>query len=140
MITLEKMLILKTISLFKYTPDELLLTVATIAEEQTAQAEELIIQQGDLGTALYMIVKGKVKVHTETKLITELGERDVFGELAALLPEKRIASITATETTLLLKINHTDLYNLMELHLGLAKGIIHFLCNRVKTIAAQQQN
>jgi CRP-like cAMP-binding protein len=133
--TFEKMLFLKSMPLFKYVKDDVLLSVASVLEEQSVQAGELIIQKGEMGTIMYMVVEGKVKLHDGDRFIKEMGDHEVFGELAALYPERRIASVTALEETLLLKVSSTTLYDLMEIQAGLAKGIIQFLCQRVRSIA-----
>jgi CRP/FNR family transcriptional regulator, cyclic AMP receptor protein len=139
MITLEKLLVLKTIPLFRYVPDDILLVVAGTVKEQAVAAGELIIQKNDWGTTMYMIVTGKVKVHhdDDTKKWVTLAEREVFGELAALSPEQRIASVTAIEDTLLLTLTHTDLSHLIDMHVGVAKGIISVLCQKVRAISIQ---
>ena len=46
-----------------------------------------------------------------------------------------IASVTAIDETLVLKISSTILYDLMEIQIELAKGIIHVLCQRSRSIA-----
>lgn len=134
--TFEKMIFLKSMPLFKYLKDDVLLGVASVLEEQLVKPAELIIQKGDLGTTMYMVVAGKVKVHDGDRVIKEMGDHEVFGELAALSPEKRIASVTALEETLLLKITSTVIYDLMEMQAELAKGIIQVLCQRVRSIAS----
>ena len=133
--TFEKMLFLKSMHLFKYVKDEVLIDVASAVEEQLAKPGELIIQKGDLGTTMYMVVTGKVKVHDGDSILKEMGDHEVFGELAALSPEKRIASVTAIEETFLLKIGSTVIYDLMEMQIDLAKGIIQVLCQRTRSIA-----
>ena len=121
--------------LFQYVKDDVLLGVASVLEEQLVKPGETVIQKGDLGTIMYMIVTGKLRAHDENRQIKELGGHEVFGELAALSPEKRIASVTALEETLLLKIGSEALYDLMEAQIELAKGIIQVLCQRVRSIA-----
>jgi CRP/FNR family cyclic AMP-dependent transcriptional regulator len=136
MIALEKVLILKTVALFKYTPEEILLTVADAVKEELVDAGQVIIQKGDLGDVMYIIAEGSVKVHDGDRLLAKLDKRDVFGELAALVPEKRIASVTAEENCLLLTMDSELLYDLMDMYSDLSRGIIQFLCQRVRTISA----
>ena len=140
MITLEKLLLLKSVTFFQQTPDELLMQIVTTAvKEQTVNAGELIIQKGDAGTDMFVIVSGQVKVHDEEKLITTLGEREIFGELSALSLEPRVSSISAITDCLLLKINGLALYEIMNFDVGLAKGIIHALCERARSMSTQLQ-
>lgn len=134
--TFEKMLFLKSMPLFKYVKDEVLIDVASVIEEEVVPQGELIIQKGDLGTTMYMIVTGKVKIHDENRILKEMEDHEVFGELAALVPEKRIASVTAIEETFLLKIDMSTIYDLMQMKINLASGIIHVLCDRTRSIAS----
>jgi CRP-like cAMP-binding protein len=63
-ITLEKLLLLKSVTFFKQTPDDLLLQIVESAiKEQSVAAGDLIVQKGDVGTTMYIIVNGLVKVH-----------------------------------------------------------------------------
>lgn len=134
--TFEKMLFLKSMPLFKYVKEDVLIDVASVLEEQLAGSGEVIIHKGDLGTTMYMIVTGKVQVHDEARRLKELGDHEVFGELAALSPERRIASVTAIEETFLLKISSAVIYDLMEIQIDLAKGIIQVLCSRARSMAS----
>src|ERR1700722_14851396 len=101
----EKINVLKKVLLFKYVSDPILQELALTFEEKYVPAGNLIITKGELGNGMYIIAEGKVKVHEEDKFVAELQEGDVFGELAALVPEKRIASISATEDSILFKLD-----------------------------------
>lgn len=138
MLILEKMLVLKTISFFHYIPDEILLAVAEIAKEQKVQAGDDIIKKGDFGDEMFIIVEGRVRVHGDGVTLAELQDREVFGELGALTLEKRTATVTALEETLLLTITYDVLYELIDTYSGLAKGIIQFLCERSQEITKSQ--
>lgn len=138
MITIEKLMILKDVDIFRYTPDDVLLDIAYSLEEQVVLPGEDIVKEGDVGDTMYIIVHGKVKVHEKEKFLAELGVRQVFGELAALSPEVRIATVSALENTLLFKIRRGMLYEMMERHIGLAKGIIEALCQRMREIAREK--
>jgi CRP-like cAMP-binding protein len=134
--TFEKMLFIKTLSLFKYVKDDVLLGLAPLLEEQIFKEGETIIKKGDLGATMYLIVTGKVMVHDGDHILKEMSDHEVFGELAALSPEIRIASVTALEETLVLKIGHSVLEDLMEIEPDLSKGIIQVLCQRARSIAS----
>jgi CRP-like cAMP-binding protein len=134
--TIEKVILLRSVSLFSETPDDILAEVAAIADEQEADAGETIISQGDLGTAMFVIASGEVRVHNGDVTLAVLGERDVFGELAALDPEPRSASVTATRESLLLSVENEALLDLISERLEVARGIIRFLCRRVRAASA----
>jgi CRP/FNR family cyclic AMP-dependent transcriptional regulator len=138
MIALEKLLLLKSVTLFKQTHDDLLLQIVESAvKEKTVIAGELLFQKGDAGLDMYVIVNGRVKIHNGDLFIKEIGDREIFGELAALSFGTRVASVSAITDCLLLKISSPDLYEVMNLDIGLAKGIIKALCERTQSISMQ---
>ena len=138
MITLEKLLLLKSVPLFNQVPDDILLHVVTsIVKEQTAEAGEQILAKGSYNPYMYIIVSGRVKVHEEDMLITRLGEREIFGELSALTNEPTVSSVSAITDCLFLVISSSALFELMNFEPGLSKGIIRALCSRTQSMAAQ---
>ena len=132
LLTLEKVMILKSVSIFASTPEELLAQIALSLEDIFLKSDEMVFKKGDLGTSMYIIVDGKVKVHDGDTELAILGERNIFGELATLDPEPRMASITATEDTYLFKLEQDALYDLMSEHNDISKGIFHVLCDRLR--------
>ncbi len=132
MLTIEKVITLKSVSFFSEVPEDSLVEVAAVMEEVECRAGSEIFHQGDLGTSLYVIVSGKVKIHLGERQLVLLGERQVFGELAALDPEPRSASATATEDCLLFRLDRDSLYELMSQHIEVAQGVIRVLCQRLR--------
>jgi CRP/FNR family cyclic AMP-dependent transcriptional regulator len=63
---------------------------------------EPIIRQGNPASALYVIVRGKVRVHEggeDGQTIGQLHPGDFFGELALIEDHPRTASVTAVDET-----------------------------------------
>ncbi|MGE5248787.1 MAG: cyclic nucleotide-binding domain-containing protein, partial [Bacteroidota bacterium] len=141
--TVEKVLILKTVSMFSQTPDNVLADVADLLEEVDVAGHETIFNQGEAGDSLYVILDGKVRVHDGERLLNYLGERDVFGEMALLDPEPRLASVTAEEPTRLFRLDQASFYELMAQRPEIATGIIRVLTshlrNRIRDIAQLNQ-
>ena len=132
LLTIEKVVILKSISIFSDTPEDHLAEVASILEPIEVPAGKTIIEKDDIGSSLYIIVDGRVRVHDGERTITELGERDIFGELAALDPEPRVASVTAVRDTRLFRLDRQSLLDLMAEQTEIAFGIIRMLCRRLR--------
>ena len=130
--TLERVIILKTVSIFAAVPDDVLATVAGALEEIEASAGQPIFAKGDLGQAMYLIVAGKVRVHDGAQTLTYLGAHDVFGEMALLDAEPRSASVTSEDDTLLLCLQQDDFFDLFEDHSVIARGIIQVLSQRLR--------
>jgi len=132
LLTVEKTIILHETKIFSETPEELLVNIASILKEIDINEGDTIIKEGGMGSSMFIIVEGEVKVHDEESTIATLGPGEVFGELAALDPEPRMASVTALEETKLFKIEQEILYELMAEHINVAKGIMRVLCQRLR--------
>lgn len=129
LLTIEKVLILKSVPIFASVPEGQLVDLATIAETVEFDAGEIIMNQGDLGTSMYIVVDGRVRIFEGDKDLAEHGTRAVFGELAALDPEPRVASVQALEDCTLLRLDGESLYDLMSGNKEVTRGIVHVLCD-----------
>lgn len=132
LLTVEKTIILHETSIFSETPEALLVNVASILKEIEVKKGETIIRKGSMGSSMFIIFEGKVKVHDEDHNIATLGPGEVFGELAVLDPEPRMASVTALEDTKLFKIEQDIFYEMMAEQINVAKGIMRVLCKRLR--------
>lgn len=77
------------------------------------KSEELVIEQGEVGDKLYIIIRGTVLVSIKTqsmgwKRINTLGVGDVFGEIAILRNIPRTARISTITACQFLTINAKD--------------------------------
>lgn len=129
----ERVLILKTVPMFSQTPDNVLADVADLLEEMDVSENETIIHQGDPGDSMYMILDGKVRVHDGEHLLNTLGEHDIFGEMALLDPEPRVASVTTLEPTRLFRLEQSSFYELMAERPEVAAGIIRVLTAHLRS-------
>jgi HEAT repeat protein len=134
--TVERVIILKSVPVFAAASEQLLAEVASVLEEVEFEAGDVVFEKGDPGTSMFIIVHGRVRVHDGDRTIVHLGERDVFGELAALDPEPRSASITAAEATQLFRLDREPLYEVMADHVEIASGIFHVLCQRLRAVTS----
>jgi CRP/FNR family transcriptional regulator, cyclic AMP receptor protein len=105
MTRIEKMLILKTFKIFAKTLDDVLVQIASRVEEEEVPAGETIIQKGDLGDCLYIVVAGRLRVQDGDRTISEFRERQEFCLQALLDREPRSASVITLEDTLLLRLD-----------------------------------
>lgn len=132
MLTIEKVLLLKGVSMFAATSEDTLADVASVLEEVELEAGETIFRKGDPGDSMYIIVSGRVRVYDGAKTINYLGEREIFGELALLDPEPRSASVEAFEETRLFRLDRDTLFELMTDNVGVVSGIMQVLCQRLR--------
>jgi len=130
--TIEKVLFLKSVDLFKDIPGEDLARVAEIATEVPFEKDERIITEGEMGDCLYLVLEGSVRVLAGEQEVACLGEKQCFGEMAILDSEPRSASVDACEDVFLLKITQDDFYEMMAERSDIAQGIIKVLTGRLR--------
>jgi hypothetical protein len=132
MLTIEKVMVLRSLSVFENVPDDVLSNLAELAEESFSEAGETIYEKDGMGRTMYVIVSGRVRMHDEERTFVTLGEREFFGELTTLDPEPHSASASAEEDTHLLGLDRDALYEVMSEHPEILRGFIHVLCERLR--------
>ena len=132
LLTIEKVMILKTVDIFAATPDEILVDIAALLKEIEAPPGTTIFEKGSQGDSMYLIVEGEVEARDGDHVFARMGERQVFGEMALLDGEPRTASICTTQATRLLRLDQEPFYELMDDRIEVARGIIHVLLQRLR--------
>jgi CRP/FNR family transcriptional regulator, cyclic AMP receptor protein len=100
---------LRSIPLFAEVPDDKLLKVATFASLESAVEGKVIIREGGQANAFYAIEDGTVKVERDGEHVADLGPGDVFGEQALLEKSERSATVIATSSVRMIKIDHWEI-------------------------------
>ena len=131
--------ILRQVTLFSTLEDHDLQALAALARPITVQRGEIIISQGSVGDALYVVISGRVRVYVSDKdgkemVLTLEGPSAVFGEIAVLDGAVRSASIAAMEKTELLKIGADDFFALLERNAELNRSVIQSLAGRIRKL------
>ncbi len=129
----EKVLILKSLSLFTETPETILSDLAPLLEEIEYEQGTPVFKEGDIGDSMYIIYKGEVKIHKGNTTLAILKEKEVFGELSLLDSESRSASATCQTDCFLFKIDQEPFYELLDARPEIARGFIKILCQRLRS-------
>jgi len=130
--TIDRLNVLRSVSVFAGAPDELLVAISAVLEELRFPAGAPIFSKGDLGDCLYIVAEGLVRAHDGERTLNTLGAGDIFGEMSALDPEVRSASITALTDARLLRLERGPLYRVIAQRSEVAQGIIHVLVQRLR--------
>jgi CRP-like cAMP-binding protein len=138
MTTVERVLALHRVGLFADVPGRTLAALAQRASEVEVAAGTLVIVEGAIEEHLYAVVLGRLRVHRGERTITILGPGSTVGELAALVPEPRTASVTALEPATLLRIDRPLIEELLADRPALASGIIAALVAMIRERARSE--
>ncbi|HEU4573978.1 MAG TPA: cyclic nucleotide-binding domain-containing protein [Chitinophagaceae bacterium] len=137
LLLIERVLLLKSLSIFRETPETILAEIAHLLQQEEIEEDTLIMREGDAGNCMYIILQGHIKIHKGDHTLIVLKEKDFFGELSLLDTETRSASATAATDCILYRIDQEPFYDLMEQRPEVARGVIKILCNRLRS--ANQQ-
>jgi CRP-like cAMP-binding protein len=132
MLIIEKVLLLRTSSIFPNCKEVDLVEIASICQEHQVDKNTSIFKKGDAGNCVYFIYKGQVSIHDGEHQLAELSENEIFGELSLLDSDSRSASATTLSDCILLKIDQEDFYDVIATNTDILKGIMKTLCKRLR--------
>ena len=102
------------------------------------QDGEIIVRQGEVGNAMYVIQSGKAEVVEEvngkTVPLAVLGENDFFGEMALFEDQVRSATVRALGPVRVLTVDKQTLLRRIQQDPALAFRMLEHLCHRVRKL------
>ena len=105
--------------------------LAQIGKRRTYAADEAIVKERTTGTALYVILSGRVRVERGGNQVGELAAGDFFGELALIEEEPRSASVIAVDETECLLFPAWEFRALLDEQPQIAVAIMRALIERI---------
>ena len=109
----ERILLLRNMELFESLSVNELAAVASVTEDMVVGPDQQIIQEGEVGETMYLIVTGKVRVHKNAEAgcdveLATMGPGDYFGEMALFEDVNRSASVSTVEQTHLMALHKRE--------------------------------
>src|SRR5215204_4251569 len=105
---------------------------------------ELVIREGDEGSSMFVVHKGRVKVQISengrAKAVATLNEGDFFGEMALFTGEPRTASVVAVEETEVLEIGHAAMKQVFDTNPDLVETLSFIMAERRQGLASQMDS
>jgi CRP-like cAMP-binding protein len=131
LLTIERVVLLKRVSLFERTPDRVLAGLArTLVEEEFPVGTDLIVE-GAVEDWLFVLIEGSVRV-TRSDRVVDLEAGQVVGELAVLEPEPRTATVTALTDVHAFRLRKVDFDEALRTRPEIAAGVIAELVRRLR--------
>ncbi len=124
--------ILRDVIIFSESDEEILKLLADLLTDVFVEKDDTVFHKGDQLNAMYIIVEGKVKVHDGEHVFTQFGEKDFFGEYSLIDSSVRSATVTAIETTHLLRLNQEDFYKIIKDNIEVSKAVLKALIKRLR--------
>ncbi len=133
----DRVVALHEVPLFAGVPGRTLAAVASCAEEVPVSGGDEVIVEGVVEDHLFVVVRGRLRASRDGGVLRDLGPGSTVGELAALVPEPRSATVTALEEGLLLRIDRRVLDELLTDHPELSRGVIRTLVAMLRANGTQ---
>jgi CRP-like cAMP-binding protein len=128
---------LKSVNLFADLKDNELETISRILYVNTYHRGQLIFQEGEDGNALFVVLKGRVKVclydeEGREYVLDVIGKDGFFGELALIDELPRSANAIAMEGSDLLIVRRADFTKLLMENPSISVHILKVLAGRLR--------
>lgn len=124
------------VPIFSHCTRRQLQEIARVADELTVAEGAVLARQGAVGSELFVIIEGTVKVTRDDQLVATVGPGGVVGELAVLARAPRNATVTAETKLDVLVLTPLGLSQLLDDIPGLAKHLLQEVVDRIVTTAA----
>lgn len=108
--------------------------LAAVVVEVDVPAGHVIARQGDIGSGLFIITSGGVRVVRDGQQIAELGPGEFFGELSVLDGRPRTAQVVASEPTTCLALSTWDFEAVVRDEPSVALAILRGLASRLRDL------
>ncbi len=128
---------LSFVPIFSDLPNETLEKIEKVGTRKSFKKNDVILMEDEVGTALFVIVNGKVKVSRTSNdgrevILTILSESDFFGEMAILDGQTRSATVIAIEDSELFIIQRNDFLNLLKDYPDASIALLQELTKRLR--------
>lgn len=140
---MERILFLRRVPLFADLPPSDLKQIAAIAREMLFTVGERIIEQGEPGEVMYVIVSGEVEVAVTAEDGSETIVRralpgEYVGEMAIISNEDRSASLISYGEVRLLGISQGEFEEILYARPETSMAVMRVLCDRLRESTASQ--
>jgi len=127
---------LKAVDLLRNCTHAQLQDVAQLAERVQVGAGEVLAREGRIGREFFLILTGSVTVTQQGRWMNTLGAGDFFGELAAMDPGPRNATVTALSDLDVLIIGPRELSAMADIP-GFRDALFRNMASRLRTAEAR---
>ncbi|MDX9722276.1 MAG: protein kinase [Myxococcota bacterium] len=131
-VMVQRIAFLKAVPLFARLRGAELLPIAEVCEECSFSAGRTIFSQGEVGHALFVVLRGRVDIVRDWKVINSVGPRECFGEIAVLDLAPRTASAVAASDVHCLMLTGEQFRRIVREDGDIGLAVIWVLTERIR--------
>jgi CRP-like cAMP-binding protein len=125
--------LLKGVGLFSRCTDGECRQIARTATIQTVEAGQRVINIGDEGSDLFIVLEGSADAVLNGEVQRSFGAGDYFGELSALSPAPRTSDVVATTDLRVAVFSRPSVYRLIDTVPGVAAKMLEGLASSLRS-------
>jgi len=138
----DKILLVREIDIFSELSVSELAAVASVTEAVSNPSNQVVIQEGDMGETMFLIVKGRVAVikhlGAENELeLDQIDSGDYFGEMALFEDRQRSASIRTLTESEFLVLHKAEFNEIVHEFPEIALNACRVLSDRIRRLHAR---
>jgi len=134
----DRLAFLKTTDLFAGVSTDALERIAEALEPACLAAGETVFREGEPGDAVYLVVKGRLRLEYHGVELLTRGPAECVGELALVDDGPRSATAVAATAVQLLRCRRASFQAALEADAGLARGVLRVLSRKLREDVAAQ--
>jgi CRP-like cAMP-binding protein len=138
MTLVERVLILRGADLLREAGPRHLLRLAEVANEVELSAGDTIYREEDPADAMYMVVRGRMRLSTGSRTLSEVGPGEAFGTWALVDDSERGQRAECIEDGLVLVLQRDEFYDVAAGDLELLREVVRALARRLRALVSER--
>jgi len=134
---IEKVLLLQDVEILRSVSTEHLGYIAQITDEFECNEGEIIYQEGDAANAMYVVIRGEVRIHRGNQDVMTAGPKSAFGIWALFDEEERVVSATCTSSCRLLCLTKDDFHDVLADHSDITRSVLSAMAKRLRSLISR---
>lgn len=122
------------VPLFQSVSHKGLRAIVSAATEIDVPAGKTLVQQGDHGRELYVIIRGTAEVFRSGRKLRELVPGEFFGEMALLSPTPRTATVKARTDMRVMVLDAREMEVILERERTLGRKLLEAMAQRIRQV------
>jgi CRP/FNR family transcriptional regulator, cyclic AMP receptor protein len=123
---------LRSVPLFSGLKDKQLRSVLASGKQQEYPKDRVIVSEGEMGVAFYLVLDGAVEVRRKGRVLAKLGNGSFFGEMSLLDNSPRSSDVVAVGPTTCLVLSSWSFQACIESNVDIAMNLLKTLSQRLR--------
>ena len=136
----DRLLLVRKVDIFQELREDFLIRLVPVMDERVFNPGQAVFKQKEEGQSMFIVAKGRVKIHRDSRVLLEHKPEGFFGEMSLFDSELRSASATAMDAdTVCLELTQQQVFTAIDETPGIALNIIKILSRRIRELNSEKE-